>query len=593
MATTTPPMEEEQTSRSVPGVPKRLPDEDQPVRLDLTGTLGFTLAHLRRQRTIVLGQSGKGKSNTIAAIAEECLKYHIPMTIVDPESEYWSLKSLYDVLVVGRTAHADMEVAPEHMGQLAEWSVSQGVSVVIDLDDYTDEESFALLVPYFQRLWVVCTRIRRDYLVIVDEAQDYIPQSGKTPLKAQLIRIAKKGRKRRIWSVFATQRPQSMDKDYLTQTDLRILHAVSYKHDLEVYADIIPVLPGAELPLAVQKLAKGQAYAVYDHVPYLVQIRRRDSFDPNEEPSPGAEVVEPVLRPLDDAMLEELRGRLAAPPDAERMEKEQLLRHISELEAQLRKKGTARRGAGPGHSTHHDDEVKRLRAALAERETVIAEKERALLQLTQRLETLQKATKGMHRAKARETPRTLEIGLATVREVHLGAEEQPISNGTEEADRNALQQEVLRLRTALAQAEGHIQELERELQRADEHQDGAPAHAETAQEGGEPTEAQQRKLKVLVGRLNRLPRFQRVLLHYLLERAESDVPYAALSQALHYTLFTVSFSSTTALQREGLIEHARAAPGYRLRFAAYCAEKYPGVDPRFVRDPIRAQLVTK
>src|SRR2546426_11295895 len=91
-----------------------------PLRLDISETLRFTLAHLRRQRTIVLGQSGMGKSNTVAAIAEEALSYHIPMSIVDPESEYWSLKSLYDVLVVGRSPYADLEVAPEHMGQLAE-----------------------------------------------------------------------------------------------------------------------------------------------------------------------------------------------------------------------------------------------------------------------------------------------------------------------------------------------------------------------------------------------------------------------------------------------------------------------------------------
>ena len=550
MTTTTPPREAERAAMTKPGAPARLPEEDQPLRLDLSGTLRFTLAHLRRQRTIVLGQSGTGKSNTVAAIAEEGLRHRIPMSIVDPESEYWSLKSLYDVLVIGRSSHADLEVAPEHMGQLAEWSVSQGVSVIIDLDDYTDDEAFTLLVPYFQRLWAVCSRIRRDYMVIVDEAQDFIPQSGKTPLKAQLIRIAKKGRKRRIWSVFATQRPQSMDKDYLTQTDLRILHAVSYKHDLDVYADIIPVLPGADPPLAVQKLAKGQAYAVYDHVPYLVQIRRRDSFDPNEEPSPGAEVVEPVLRPLDDAMLEELRERLAAPPDAERMEKEQLLRHISELEAQLRKKrsAAARREAGPGRSTRPDEEeVKRLRAALAEREAVIAEKEKVIRQLTQRLETVQEATQGTRRARTRAVSKTLEIGLATVREnFHLGAEERPLTDEPEGAGTGALQQEVRRWRTSLDRAEEHIRELELELQRAQVQQDGVPAQTEPAPEEGQPTEAQQRKLKILIGRLNRFPRFQRALLHFLLERAESDVPYATLSQALHYTLFTVAYSSTTA-----------------------------------------------
>jgi hypothetical protein len=579
MTTTTPRKGAETGTAPPAGAVAQQPEEDQPLRLDLTENLRFTLAHLRRQRTVVLGQSGTGKSNTVAAIAEEGLRHRIPMSIVDPESEYWSLKSLYDILVVGRSPHADLEVAAEHMGQLAEWSVRQGVSVVIDLGDYTDEEAFALLVPYFQRLWMVCSHIRRDYMVVIDEAQDFIPQSGKTPLKGQLIRIAKKGRKRRIWSVFATQRPQSVDKDYLTQTDLRILHAVSYKHDLEVYADIIPVLPGADPPLAVQKLGKGQAYAIYDHVPYLVQIRRRDSFDPNEEPSPGTQIVEPTLRPLDDAMLQELRDRLAAPPDAERMEKEQLLKRIGELESLLRGKtpASARRAARTGHSPRGDEEeIGRLRVALAEREGVIAEKEELILQLTTRLEA-------QHTA-----PRSLEIGLATVREVHLGAAEHPLTAQSQ----GAAAGEVERLRTALAQADQRILQLEQELLRWQEQREGVPTYAVPAQLGGQPTEAQRRKLKSLIGRLNPLSRFQRALLHLLLERGEGDVSYEALSRALHYTLLTVTSSSTTSLQREGLIEHATTVPGYRLCFAAYCAGKYPGVDPGLVRDLIYTQLVT-
>lgn len=584
-ATTTPPL-----GTAVPHL-----EGATPLRLDISETLLFTLAHLRRQRTIVLGQSGTGKSNTVAAIAEEVLGHKIPMTIVDPESEYWSLKSLYDLVVVGRSQHADLEVAPEHMGQLAEWSVRQGVPVIIDLDDYTDDEAFALLVPYFQRLWVVCSRIRRDYMVIVDEAQDFIPQSGKTPLKGQLIRIAKKGRKRRIWSVFATQRPQSMDKDYLTQTDLRILHAVSYKHDLEVYADIIPALSGHDLAVPVQKLGKGQAYAIYNHVPSLVQVRRRDSFDPNEEPSAGTEIVEPALRPLDAAMLEELRARLAAPPDAERMEKEQLLRRVAALEASLRQKATAthRSSTRAARTPYSDaaDEIEKWRATLADQERAIAEKEVLIQDLTSRLRAKPGDSQGQKGAKQQAAPGALEIGIATVREVHLGRDERTQESEREAPVSSALEQEALRLRADLARAETRISQLEQDLQLA--RQGGAKAAARSGQESGQLTEAQRRKLKGLIGRLGALSRFQRALLLLLLEHGDGDVSYERISQALHYTRGTVANNSTTALQREGLIERAQEGLGYTLRFSAFCNEKYPGVAPHVVRDQILSQMAAK
>jgi hypothetical protein len=565
------------------------------LRLNISETLLFTLAHLRRQRTIVLGQSGTGKSNTVAAIAEEVLKHKIPLTIVDPESEYWSLKSLYDLVVVGRSEHADLEVAPEHMGQLAEWSVRQGVPVIIDLDDYTDEEAFGLLVPYFQRLWVACSRIRRDYMVIVDEAQDFIPQSGKTPLKGQLIRIAKKGRKRRIWSVFATQRPQSMDKDYLTQTDLRILHAVSYKHDLEVYADIIPALSGSELAVPVQKLGKGQAYAIYDHTPYLVQIRRRDSFDPNEEPSAGADIVEPTLRPLDAAMLEELRTRLAAPPDAERMEKEQLLGRIRELEAKLRQTATPRSSIRAPRAPHSDaaEEIEKLREALSDQARVIAEKEALIQSLTPHLKAKTGDTQRPRKAKSQAAPGTLEIGIATVGEVHMGTQEHPQGSDRDPSAEVELEQEVLRLRADLVQAESRISQLNEELQKAQTRQGEAKAAAQSGQEGGQLTEAQRRKLKGLIGRLGKLPRFQRALFLLLLEHGDGGVSYERISQELHYTWGTVANSSTTALQREGLIERTQEGLGYTLRFSAFCKEKYPGVAPSIVRDHILSQVATE
>jgi Helicase HerA, central domain len=114
--------------------------------LDTDGVLCLSANDFVSKRTLVLGQSGSGKSNAEAVIMEGLLAHGLPMTIIDPEGKAWSLKERFPtIVVVGCSAHADRVYAPEDMGRLAELSVAKGFSVVLDLDGYLDEDIYALL----------------------------------------------------------------------------------------------------------------------------------------------------------------------------------------------------------------------------------------------------------------------------------------------------------------------------------------------------------------------------------------------------------------------------------------------------------------
>src|SRR5947209_19816062 len=103
----------------------------------------------------VLGITGSGKTNTAAVLIEELLTQGLPMTIVDIEGEYWGLKQSYDLLIVGRSEHAELEIGPENAAQLATLSVQRGISIILDLSDYTQDEQYDFLVAYFQSLWYI------------------------------------------------------------------------------------------------------------------------------------------------------------------------------------------------------------------------------------------------------------------------------------------------------------------------------------------------------------------------------------------------------------------------------------------------------
>jgi len=95
------------------------------VDLDIDAFVGRSVA--------VLGITGSGKTNTAAVLIEELLSGGLPLTIVDIEGEYYGLKQKFDLLIAGRSEHAELEVTSENAGVLATASVTRGLSVILDL----------------------------------------------------------------------------------------------------------------------------------------------------------------------------------------------------------------------------------------------------------------------------------------------------------------------------------------------------------------------------------------------------------------------------------------------------------------------------
>src|SRR6266704_2374182 len=254
----------------------------------------------------VLGITGSGKTNTAAVLIEELLTQGLPMTIVDIEGEYWGLKQSYDLLIAGRSEHAELEIGPENAAHLANISVQRGISVILDLSDYTQDEQYDFLVAYFQSLWDVAGKERKPYQIILEEAHEWVPQGARTPLKQLLTRIALRGRKRGLGIILMSQRSAKVEEDVLTQVPLLFLHKVVHPTDLRVYKDLIP-LPATQVEDMVRRLHPGEAIIVYNHEANIIQIRLRYTFHAGSTPT-WKHVAQPKLRKIDSGMLKELRA---------------------------------------------------------------------------------------------------------------------------------------------------------------------------------------------------------------------------------------------------------------------------------------------
>lgn len=326
------------------------------LNIDTAGAVQLDLESLIGESIAILGIKGSGKTNTSAVILEELLANALPLSVVDIEGEYWGLKEAYSIIVIGRSANVDIEVDATTAAEFARYSVTHGISMILDLSGFKTEEMHEFLLAYFEALWEVEFETRRPYQVILEEAHEFIPQGARTPIKELFTRLALRGRKRGIGMVIISQRSAKVDKSTLTQAGIVILHRVVHPIDVKIYQEILP-LPARIVEERVGTLTKGDALVLIDHKVTTARIRRRHTYHAGATPELDASQRTHLPR-ADDSMLAELR-RLVTAPAAD---------------------ATAKDGKDAG-------EVEKLRSKLSEREGMITARNAEIARLKQQIET--------------------------------------------------------------------------------------------------------------------------------------------------------------------------------------------------------------
>jgi hypothetical protein len=126
-------------------------------------------------RTCVIGASGSGKSYLVAVLCEELCRAGIPFLVIDTEGEYHTLKEKYDLLWVGDEEGCDVRLNELRLGDLAAAApVSQ--PIILDLSETGDQPS--VLGTFLAALYAEVSRRRVPYLVVLEEADRFVPQAA-------------------------------------------------------------------------------------------------------------------------------------------------------------------------------------------------------------------------------------------------------------------------------------------------------------------------------------------------------------------------------------------------------------------------------
>lgn len=222
-------------------------------------------------RTCVIGTSGSGKSYTVGVICEELCKNRVPFVIIDIEGEYSGLKEKYEAIWVGDDEKCDLNWKGLNLEILAQ-NALDSVPLILDLSEADKPKD--KVAGFLSAIYKEISKRRTPYLVVLEEADRFAPQSGqKLPIFDE---VARRGRKRGLGLLLCTQRPSLVDKNVLSQCANQIIGKLVIKNDLQSVAQFFP---GHGLPTQLTSLAPGQFYLMggLSPAPTLVKFRARET----------------------------------------------------------------------------------------------------------------------------------------------------------------------------------------------------------------------------------------------------------------------------------------------------------------------------
>lgn len=269
------------------------------------GALTLPVIEILTGRGFITGKSGSGKSNTASVIAEELLKNNYNLLIIDPEGEYFGLKEKFEILHVGNDDRCDVQVSPNHAEQLATIALERNMPVIVDVSDYLDaDESTELIANTVRALFQKEKNLQKPFLLMIEEMQEYLPQRGGNDELGELLeRVAKRGRKRGLGMLGISQRPSSVDKDFITQCDWMVWHRLTWQNDIGVVKNVL----GSEIASEVEDLETGEGYLMtdWDESVERVKFKRKETHDAGA--TPGLETYErPDLKSVSQNLIREI-----------------------------------------------------------------------------------------------------------------------------------------------------------------------------------------------------------------------------------------------------------------------------------------------
>ncbi len=296
----------------------------------------------------IIGQKGSGKTYTAMKVAEGMLTASAQITCLDPTGVWWGLKAEgsgpgFPIFVMGGS-HGDIPLAPTAGALVADFIVTSGQSVVLDLSEFNSNAEQARFVTDFaERLFRAKSSARTPLHLLLDEADTFAPQRplpGEQRMLGALEAIVRRGRSRGLGMTMISQRPAVLNKNVLSQCDLLIAGRVTGPHDNKALGEWTALHGAKEQQVTflseLASLPTGTAFfwsPAWLGIFKRAKILKRTTFDSSKTPEPGMKVAVPKVAKVDIAKLS--AQILATAEEAKSNDPKELKAELAKLRAEL------------------------------------------------------------------------------------------------------------------------------------------------------------------------------------------------------------------------------------------------------------------
>ena len=300
-----------------------------------------------------IARKGAGKTYAAGKLVELLLDAGVQVVVVDTVGNWYGLRlgadgksAGFDVPVLGGL-RGDIPLEAAGGALIADIVVETGRSLIVDVSQFSLADRKRFATTFGERLWLRKKGERHPapLHLVIEESQLIVPQfTGMGGDNARMLgvfeEIIRLGRNYGIGVSMITQRPQSVNKEVLNQTECLLVGQVNGAQEREALkkwithqgmdVHLVDELPGLKIgtfyvwsPQWLDLLVK-------------VQILPKKTFDASATPKVGDKRVQRELKPLD---LADLQQQLKATIEkAKADDPRELRKQIAGLKAELAKK---------------------------------------------------------------------------------------------------------------------------------------------------------------------------------------------------------------------------------------------------------------
>lgn len=186
-------------------------------------------------RTLIHGSSGSGKTHLTRRLLEETHGL-VQQIVLDPEGEYSPLREKFGYVLAAKKG-GDVVADPKSAGLLALKLLEIGASCIVDLYELQLHEQQLFVRNFLDAMMNSPKHLHHPVLVVIDEADIFVPEKSEPICRKAVIDLARRGRKRGFCATLVTQRISMVSKDATAQLQNRLIGLTTQDNDQKRAAD--------------------------------------------------------------------------------------------------------------------------------------------------------------------------------------------------------------------------------------------------------------------------------------------------------------------------------------------------------------------